>query len=226
MNAAHTRANTRIDKQFKGHEVLIRDSLSHYEKIKSVIRDESIPDGQLRVVLYERFPEELEKDRPEMSSLVTGKTTQVFQSFTHKYAYFRQFTPKIFALLTLQSESNNADSPTLKALNVLNQLNEDNKRSLPQNIPTGFISKPLKNVIINSKGVVDRHAWECALYLKIRDEIKQGNINVSDSKCFSSIKSFFIENDTMAPIADDFFQRSGFPKERHQVREYFTKRLA
>jgi TnpA family transposase len=226
VNAAHTRANTRIDKKFKGHDVLIRDSLSHYEKIKSVIRDESIPDGQLRIVLYERFPEELEKDHPEMSSLVTGKTTQVFKSFTHKYAYFRQFTPKLFALLTLQSESNNADSPTLKALNVLNQLNKDNKRSLPQNIPTGFISKPLKNVIINSKGVVDRHAWECALYLKIRDEIKQGNINVSDSKCFSSIKNFFLENDTMTPIADDFFQRSGFPKERHQVREYFTKRLA
>ncbi|MDA1116389.1 MAG: Tn3 family transposase, partial [Bacteroidetes bacterium] len=226
MNAAHTRSNTQVDKQFKSHETLIRESLSHYEEIKNIIRDDSIPDGQLRGVLYERFPKELKGDNFEMSALVTGKTTQVFKAFTHKYAYFRQFTPKLFALLTLHSESNNDDSPTLRALNVMNQLNKDNKRALPQNIPTGFIPKPLRNAVINSKGIVDRRAWECALYLKIRDEIKQGNINASGSKCFSSIKSFLIENEDMNHISDDFFKRSGFPKERHQVREYFTKRLA
>ena len=35
-------------------------------------------------------------------------------------------------------------------------------------------------------------AWKCFLYLKIRDEIKQGNINAPDSKSYSSIKSFNI----------------------------------
>lgn len=226
MNAAHTRSETQIDKQFKRNEAMIRESLFHYEEIKAVIRDDTISDGQLRLVLYERFPEELKDNPPEMSTLLKRKRTQVFQVFTDKYSYFRKFTPKLFSILTLQAESNASNSSTLKALNILNQLNEDNKRALPQNIPIEFIPKPLKNSVINSDGTIDRHAWECSLYLKIRDEIKQGNINAAESKCFSSIKSFFIDNDHMGLVSEAFFKRSDFPKDKSQVRSYFTKRLA
>ena len=226
INFSHTRSSNYIDKQFKQNEALIRESLTHYEEIKVVIRDESIPDDQLRLVLYERFPDELKKDIPAMRDLLKGKKNQIFKMFTKKYSYFRQFTPKLFALLALQPESKNTTSNTLKALNVLNQLNEDNKRTLPDDVPLEFIPSSLKKIVINSKNNVERHAWECALYLKLRDEIKQGNINAPESKRFASVKSFFIADDDMALIAEAFFKRSGFPKDRSQVREYFTKRLA
>jgi TnpA family transposase len=226
MNAAHTRANNQVDKEFKQNEAIIRESLANYEEIKGVIRDITIPDSQLRLVLYERFPDELERDLPEIRTLLNGKKTQVFKAFTNKYSYFRQFTPRLFSLLALQHESNNTKSNTLQALNVLNKLNEDNKRTLPDNVPFEFIPKQLKKLVINSKKNIERHTWECALYLKIRDEIKQGNINAPDSKLFSSIKSFFIADDEMALIGEEFFKRSKFPKDRSQVREYFTKRLA
>src|SRR5690606_14277442 len=70
-----------------------------------------------------------------------------------------------------------------------------------------------------------RHAWECALYLKVRDEIKQGNINAAQSKRYSSIRSFYIANEEMQRIAPEFFMRTPFPKEPEQVAEYFTNRL-
>src|SRR3990167_1009749 len=225
INGGYTRADNQIDKQFKQNEAMIRESLANYEGMKAIVRDKMIPDVQLRLVLYERFPDEFEIDRPEMRALLKGKKNQIFNAFTDKYSYFRQFTPKLFSLLALQPESKNTTSHTLKAMGVLNQLNEANKRALPQDVPLEFIPKPLKKLIINGKDNIDRHAWECALYLKVRDEIKQGNINAPESKRFSSIKDFFIGPDAMKLIADAFFKRSGFPKDRSQVREYFTKRL-
>ena len=73
MNAAHTRANNQVDKEFKQNEAMIRESLANYEEIKGVIRDITIPDSQLRLVLYERFPDELERDLPEIHTLLNGK---------------------------------------------------------------------------------------------------------------------------------------------------------
>jgi TnpA family transposase len=226
INAAHTRSETQVEKKFKQNEAMIRKSLENYEEIKVVIRDKTIPDAQLRLVLYDRFPDELEMDLPEMHALLKGEKIQIFKAFTDKYSYFRQFTPKLFTLLALQAESTNTESNTLKALDVLTQLNKDNKRTLPNNVPLGFIPKSLKKVVVNGKDDIDRRAWECALYLKVRDEIKQGNINASQSKRYSSIKNFFITNDDMKLIAESFFKRSGFPEDRSQVREYFTKRLS
>lgn len=224
INSANTRSETQIDKQLKQNEAMIRESLENYEEIKGVIRDQTIPDSQLRQVLYERFSDELQRDLPEMRALLKGKKIQIFNVFTNKYAYFRQFTPRLFALLDLQSESKSTKSSALHALEVLKQVNASNKRVLPENAPLEFIAKPLKKAII-SNGVIDRHAWECALYLKVRDEIKQGNINAAQSKRYSSIRSFYIANEDMQRIAPEFFMRTPFPKEPEQVAEYFTNRL-
>jgi hypothetical protein len=160
-----------------------------------------------------------------MRALLKGKVHQVFKVFVDKFSYFRQFTPELFSLLALQSESIDTRSNTLKALDVLIQLNKDSKRTLPRNVPLEFIPKKLKKLIVKSDGSIDRHAWECALYLKLRDEIKQGNINASESKRFASIKSFYIENDAMKLISKMFFDRAGFPEDSKQVPQYFTDRL-
>jgi len=225
MNGSFIRADNKVDKQFKQNEVMIRESLENYEGIKEVIRDKTIPDPLLRQVLFEKFSDELGRDLPEMRALLKGKVHQVFKVFVDKFSYFRQFTPELFSLLALQSESIDTRSNTLKALDVLIQLNKDNKRTLPRNVPLEFIPKKLKKLIVKSDGSIDRHAWECALYLKLRDEIKQGNINASESKRFASIKSFYIENDAMKLISKMFFDRAGFPEDSKQVPQYFTDRL-
>ncbi|NNM59131.1 MAG: DUF4158 domain-containing protein, partial [Legionellales bacterium] len=94
MNSSYTRADTQVEKQFKKNEALIRESLKNYESIKEVIRDKTIPDLELRQVLFEKFSDELEKDLPEIRAFLKGKNIEIFKSFVGKYAYFRQFTPK------------------------------------------------------------------------------------------------------------------------------------
>ena len=114
---------------------------------------------------------------------------------------------------------------TLEALKLLTQLNTDSKRKLPDDTPTHFISKELQKNVISSDGEIDRHAWESSLYLKIRDELKHGNINAPESKRYSSIKSFYISDPDWIFIAENFFKHSGFPKNPKDAKKYLTERL-
>lgn len=224
MNVSYTYSETKMDRQFKQHEAMIRESLQKYEKIKALIRDKSIPDPDLRTLIFKKFPNEFEQDPPELRAFLKDKKVQIFKNFISKYGYFRQFTPELFSVLTVEAESK-LPSETLKALDFLKQVNQDNKRALPEDLPLGFLDKKQKKAVIK-QGKIDRHAWECALYLKIRDDIKQGNLNIPASKNYSSIQSFFMPDEAWKDLAENFFKRAGFPMDPEQVPQYFEDRLA
>ena len=226
ISSSYTRSKNKISNQFSQNEGKIRSSLENYEKMKRTICDASIPDIKLRSVILEKFASEFDKKKsPEISVFLKGKKSQIFQLFVKKHAYFRQFTAKFFSLLILEADSGNTQPNILKALKMLNDLNKDNKRNLPKNVPLKFIQKELKKIVVPEKDTIDRHAWECALFLKIKDEIKQGNINATGSKRFSSIKSFFLTDEVWQLVAKDFFGRTDFPMDPKQACKYLTDRL-
>ena len=225
INTAYTRAENEVVKQNHRNEDQLRDSLESYEEMKDIIRGDDIPDDQLRATLLKKFSEEFEKDLPAMRCFLNGKSRQIFQVFIKKYSYFRQFTTKIFPLLHLQSELSSYKSTTLESLNILIGLNNNSKRKLPKDVSLSFVSKELKKIVVLADGTVDKRAWECLLYLKIRDEIKQGNINAPESKRYSSIKTFNIDDNDWSLFRNDFFKRSSFPKEAKEARPYLTERL-
>lgn len=66
---------------------------------------------------------------------------------------------------------------------LLRELNDENKRKLPEDAPLGFIKRSLRP-LVEENGEVSKRAWECALLLAIRDEIRVGNVYVKDSKRF------------------------------------------
>jgi hypothetical protein len=71
----------------------------------------------------------------------------------------------------------------------------------------------LKPIVINH-GEIDRRAWECALLLKLRDELKAGNLSVRYSKRFARLEEVFIDDLRWQGIREDFFRRSGLPSDR------------
>ena len=80
----------------------------------------------------------------------------------------------------------------LRAVDILRQLNDTNKRKLPEDAPIDFIPKKLRPLVECSDGHVNKAAWECALLTVIRDEIKSGNLSVKRSKRFCRFDDFFI----------------------------------
>ena len=81
-----------------------------------------------------------------------------------------------------------------------------------------------KPIVINH-GEIDRRAWECALLLKLRDELKAGNLSVRYSKRFARLEQFLIDDLRWHGMREDFFRRSGLPSDTKRVPEYLARRL-
>jgi hypothetical protein len=67
-----------------------------------------------------------------------------------------------------------------------------------------FPPQRLKPIVVYH-GEIDRRAWECALLLKLRDELKAGNLSVRYSKRFARLEEFFIGDRRWQSTREDFF---------------------
>ena len=73
---------------------------------------------------------------------------------------------------------------------------------------------------------VRRSAWECAVLLKTRDEMRAGNLAVRHSKRFGHLDDFFIPDEQWETARDRFFARSGLPAKAIDVPAYLERRLS
>ena len=126
--------------------------------------------------------------------------------------------------MELTQDVEGEQSACLRALQMLKELNASGRRKLPEDAPTDFLSQRLKPIVINH-GEIDRRAWECALLLKLRDELKAGNLSVRYSKRFVRLEEFFIDDRRWHGMREDFFRRSSLPSDSKQVPEYLARRL-
>jgi hypothetical protein len=61
--------------------------------------------------------------------------------------------------------------------------------------------------------------------VKLRDELKAGNLSVRYSKRFARLDDFFIDEPRWKAMRDDFFHHSGLPADPSQAPRYLTQRL-
>jgi len=219
---AQTRSSNQADKQILARSQLIEESIQNYEVLKELIRDESIPDAQLRQTIYDHLGKDFLLDSLSSPILQQGKTQYVFDLITKKYSYFRQFMPSVLQHLTFSQERKDTD--LLKAIDLLKDLNAKQQRKLPRNTPVGFIPKKIKKKILQDKGV-KRRDWECALYLTLKDEVKNSNFVIQGSKRFASIDSFFMPEEQWISYRSTFFARANLPENPNDVKPYLEKRL-
>ena len=74
-------------------------------------------------------------------------------------------------------------------------------------------------------GSPDRRSWECAVLVKLQEELRSGNLAVRHSKRFGRLKDYFISDQQWDAARESFFLRSGLPADRNKVPAYLKDRL-
>ena len=97
-----------------------------------------------------------------------------------------------------------AQSAIVEAVRLLRDMNQENRRKLPEDAPPDFIPKKLRP-LVEQNGVVDKHAWECVLLTAVRDEFEAGNVFVDQSKRFGRFDDFFITDERGLHFGRAFF---------------------
>jgi hypothetical protein len=91
--------------------------------------------------------------------LLTGKHSHVLNLVVDRFTYLRQFSPALLQHLDFRMEEG-VYAPVVEAIHLLQEMNRDNRRKLPEDAPTEFIPRKLRS-LVEQNGVVDKHAWEC-----------------------------------------------------------------
>ena len=168
--------------------------------------------------------QELSAQMEQLSDWVTGSKSDVFHGVIKRFSYLRQFSPVLLRTLEVFPDSEDAKPSCWPAVQLLRDLNDKQKRKLPKDVPIDFVPKRLLPLVVNG-GSPDRRAWECAVLLKLREELRSGNLAVRHSKRFGQLKDYFISDQQWGESRDLFFLRSGLPADPNQVPSYLKARL-
>jgi len=224
MTSVYRQAEKEIDEYTRQQRRSLRESLSTLKTVSQVILDDAIDDHALRNTIFSKVaPEELAAQMEAIEEWLSGKHSHVFHLVVKRFSYLRQFAPTFLKHLRFQSEQE-GNSSLLEAIQLLQKLNDENKRKLPDDAPIDFLPKHLQDMVVLD-GEVSKAAWECALLNAVRDEIKAGNIHVHHSKRFDRFDNFFIPTSEWHAMREAFFKRAGLPTRPEEVETYLTQRL-
>jgi TnpA family transposase/predicted transcriptional regulator len=225
LTRTQTRAEHELSDQMRRQRQTIKTALAALRSLGTILLDDAIGDAALRSRLFAVVPrEQLAAQVAGLDEWVTGARSDVFHGLVRRFAHLRQYAPILLRTLEFFPDAGDGDVPCLEALRVLKEMNADSRRKLPDDAPTDFIPRRLLPLVVTD-GKPDRKAWECALLLKLKDDLRSGNLSVKHGKRFGRFEDYFLPGERWEPLRQPFFRRSGLPADPGDVPGYLTKRL-
>jgi TnpA family transposase len=110
----------------------------------------------------------------------------------------------------------------LRVIEVMRAFYQSERRVWPRNVPTGFIKKSWRKVILTDAGV-DRKAYELCVFAELRDRLRAGDIWVEGSRQYRAVEDQLIAR----PLFDAMRTAGPLPlAEPVDVGAYLAKRRA
>jgi TnpA family transposase len=111
-----------------------------------------------------------------------------------RYNQLRRYTPILVKHLKFNS-TNNASKPLIEAINILNNMNENGKRKVPEDAPTEFICNRWNKCLYEEDGSINRHYYEIATLAELKNRIRSGDVSVEGSKNFKDFEEYLVPRD-------------------------------
>ena len=134
--------------------------------------------------------DQLKQERDEAQDLARPINYDYIDLLKSRFRYLRQYTPIL--LEKLEFKSTEANESLIQALHVIKDMNETNKRKVPDDAPLDFVPKRFQNHIFDSKGNIDKTYYELAALTKLKDYIRSGDIHVTDSRKYKDLEEYFV----------------------------------
>lgn len=226
ISQTYNRTQIDLDINNRSEQKNVKSSLTSFRFIADAILNESIEDSELRKNIFQQIPkDDLSSQRNQTDQWLTGKYKDVFTLLVNtRFTYLRRFTPTLLEHLPIEKEETTKDS-LIQAVTLMKQMNQLGKRTLDETTPLDFMPKSIQNLVVEDDGNINKQAWECALLTAVRDNIKLGNIAITNSKRYGRIDNFLMPVELWEERRQDFFQRAGLPEKSIEVTEFLRSRL-
>src|SRR5262249_873085 len=152
-----------------------------FREIGRVVLDPQVRDADLRRTIYRRIPlAELRAAVEESDRIIRPLDDHYFDLLESRYTYLRQFTPEFIAALAFRS---GGDSPLLRAVDRLRQLNTDHRRVLPEETPLEFVPARWRPYVTdNPDPTARRHHFELSVLWELRGALRAGDVRLGGGR--------------------------------------------
>jgi TnpA family transposase len=137
--------------------------------------------------------EQLEQDREEAQALTRPANFDYLDLIKQKYNYLRQYTPHF--LKKLEFRPTQATSSLVKATKIIQDLNDNKKRKVPDDAPLDFIPDRWIPYVIDEDGRIDKTYYEMATMSELHNKIRSGNVSVVGSRRHKDFEEYLIPVD-------------------------------
>ena len=169
------RARNELDERIVARRRLIREALNSFQRIARVVLDDDVSADQLRESIFRSIcRDQLAVQVAETEQWLSSEPTEAFSLVVKRFQYLRRFSPSFFEHIPLRAAAGHSGD-LLAAVEVLRAMNRDGGRKLPRDAPTRFLTPALR-AIVESENGLDRRAYECAVVVAVRDELRRGNL--------------------------------------------------
>ena len=162
-----------------------------FREIGQVVLDPKVRDADLRRAIYHRIPQAELRDAVEDSDrIIRPLDDHYFDFLESRYTYLRQFTPEFIDALAFRSAG---DSPLLRAVDLLRQLNADRRRFLPDETSLDFVParwRPYVND--NPDPTARRHYFELCVLWELRGALRAGDVWLEGSRRYADPETYLI----------------------------------
>lgn len=218
-------------------EFHLREVKSTNEKVRllkelgQIILDEAIKNEQVRGEIFQKItPESLKAAIEDCRRLMRPSDDNHFDFLANRYSYLRRFAPVFFGVFSFSS--NLVDDPLLAALSLLRELNNENKRKIPNDAPQDFITPKWRNYIFDEKENLVRRYYEMSVLWELRRALRSGDIWLEHSRRYANPESYLIPQEKWLSLLREVCQMLQLPldgkkrlQQQQEILDYQLEKL-
>jgi len=201
-----------------------KESLFLFRALGHILLDDTVPEKDLKKTLFKKVKkEDIQSALERCEPFLVSDQFYAFSLMLKRFSYLRQFSPCLLKILPLETLTPK-QKKLLHAVTILKQLNQEGKRKIPNTVTLDFLPKSLHGHI-KKDNTIYRNAYECAVLMQLKKEVRTGNIIVKGSKRFCDLDTFFMPYKDWADYRNVFFQKAQLPVNPFDVEPIFKELL-
>ncbi|MBW4511487.1 MAG: Tn3 family transposase [Scytonematopsis contorta HA4267-MV1] len=200
MTKLFNRSENQRDKKFQHDGKAINEKVRLYAEVGDALINarngqEDAYTAIESVLVWDKFVKSVE----EAKKLARPVDFDYFDLLDNRYSQLRRYAPKLLSVF--EFKASNAASPVLEALNVIKELNNTNRRHIPDNAPVSFV-KPRWSKYVFKDGKIDRHYYEICALSELRDCLRSGDISVTGSRQYKDFEDYLLPQDQWLQVRE------------------------
>ncbi len=188
------------------------EKLHLLHELGEIILDPAIKNSQVRSSIYQRIsPDALRAVVEECGEIMRPEEDSYLDLLAARYGYLRQFTPRLLDTLTFRS--NRHDDPLLAAIVVLQTMNRQGRRKVPDGTAIGFMEARWLPYVVGADGRINHAYYELCVLWELRSSLRSGDIWLEASRRYANPETYLIPPDRWQSLRSEACKNLGAPEE-------------